>query len=57
MTGQNAPTVIDDSTITITATTATDTGGVEYYFENETIADGSHDSGLAVKFIVNKGKQ
>ena len=40
-----APTAMDGSTVTMTAATATDTSGVEYYFENETITDGSHDSG------------
>ena len=45
MTWQSVPAALDGSTITMTATTATDTSGVEYFFENETITDGSHDSG------------
>lgn len=45
LTWQNSPTAIDGNTIIMTAVTATDDSGVEYYFENETITDGSHDSG------------
>ena len=39
------PTALDGNTITMTAATANDASGVEYYFENETVTDGSHDSG------------
>lgn len=46
MTWENSPNALDGNTIIMTATTAIDTtGGIEYYFENETIIDGSHDSG------------
>ena len=37
------PTAVDSSSITMTATTATDTSGVEYYFEN--VSGGGNDSG------------
>ena len=40
------PTAVSDTEITMTATTATDDQyGVEYYFANRSINDGSHDSG------------
>ncbi|GAG48401.1 unnamed protein product, partial [marine sediment metagenome] len=40
-----APYATGPSSISMTATTATDPSGVQYYFKNVTIADGSHDSG------------
>ena len=45
LTWQSAPAAIDGNTTIMTVTTATDKSGVEYYFENETVTDGSHDSG------------
>ncbi|MDB4507230.1 hypothetical protein N9055_03340, partial [Akkermansiaceae bacterium] len=39
------PTAVSPEAITMTATTATDFSGVEYYFKNTTVTDGSHDSG------------
>ena len=45
MTWETAPAMVDEQSITMTATEATDISGVEYYFENETVTDGSHDSG------------
>jgi len=44
MTWASLPTAIDGNAIIMTATTATDIIGVEYYFTNETITNGSHDS-------------
>jgi pectate lyase len=43
MTWQSVPAAVDDSSIMMTATTATDISGVEYYFAN--ITDPTHDSG------------
>lgn len=43
MTFSVAPSAVDDSSITMTATTATDESGVEYFFENT--AGGGNDSG------------
>ena len=40
-----APASAGETSITMTATTATDPGGVQYYFTNETWPDDSHDSG------------
>ena len=45
MTWESAPAETGATSITMTATTANDTNGVEYYFTNTTIANGSHDSG------------
>ncbi len=45
MTWVSVPAVIDGNAITMTATTAGDISGVEYFFTNETINDGSHNSG------------
>jgi hypothetical protein len=40
------PTAVSDTEVTMTATTATDDQyGVEYYFANRSIINGSHDSG------------
>ncbi len=43
MTWSSAPTPVDEQTITMTATMATDSNGVEYYFDN--LTDPNHDSG------------
>ncbi len=40
-----APAATSHDTITMTARTAGDASGVEYYFWNETVTDRSHDSG------------
>ena len=45
MTWDSVPAAAGESRITMTATTATDPGGVEYYFTNETWPDDTHDSG------------
>ncbi|MGJ8643647.1 MAG: Ig-like domain-containing protein [Luteolibacter sp.] len=45
LTWESAPAETGATSITMTATTANDTNGVEYYFANTTIANGSHDSG------------
>lgn len=45
MTWHSLPESAGSGSITMTATTATDASGVEYYFANLTITDGSHDSG------------
>lgn len=42
---ESAPAETGATTITMTASTANDTNGVQYYFTNTTIANGSHDSG------------
>ena len=39
------PVALSDTATTMTATTATDESGVEYFFTNLTFPDGSHDSG------------
>ncbi len=40
------PTAVSDTEVTMTATTATDDQyGVEYYFANRSVIDGTHDSG------------
>ena len=43
MTWASLPVALSSSSIAMTATTAVDTNGVEYYFSN--VTDGSHDSG------------
>lgn len=45
MTWASPPNAVDGNTIVMTATTAGDISGVEYYFTNETVTDGSHNSG------------
>ncbi|MCX5633026.1 MAG: hypothetical protein NTW93_05065 [Phycisphaerae bacterium] len=45
MTWQQEPESAGAAQITMTATTGTDASGIEYYFENITVTDGSHDSG------------
>ncbi|MGD9420096.1 MAG: tandem-95 repeat protein [Verrucomicrobiota bacterium JB025] len=45
MTWESAPAAVDASSVTMTATTANDSNGVQYYFTNINVADGSHDSG------------
>jgi len=45
MTWADVPAPASDSSITMTATTARDPSGVEYYFTNLTLINGSHDSG------------
>ncbi|MGE9271645.1 MAG: hypothetical protein ACQKBU_12645, partial [Verrucomicrobiales bacterium] len=45
LTWEVEPTGLSPSTMTMTATTATDESGVQYYFTNESVPDGSHDSG------------
>jgi len=42
MTWESLPVALSSSSISMTATTAVDTNGVEYYFSN--VTDGSHDS-------------
>ena len=41
----HVPAAVAPTVVTMTAATAKDPSGVEYYFANTTIADGSHDSG------------
>ncbi|MGD9419678.1 MAG: glycosyl hydrolase family 95 catalytic domain-containing protein [Verrucomicrobiota bacterium JB025] len=45
MTWASAPAALSARIVSMTATTATDPVGVEYYFTNTTVPDGSHDSG------------
>jgi hypothetical protein len=45
MTWATVPYATGSSSIAMVATTATDPNGVQYYFENVTITDGTHDSG------------
>ena len=45
MTWAVAPYPVNNSSISMTATTAGDPSEAEYYFENMTFSDGSHDSG------------
>jgi len=45
MTWAAVPAATSHDTITMTATTASDASGVEYYFANLTVTDMSHDSG------------
>ena len=45
MTFDVLPEALSESAIGMTATTATDSSGVEYFFTNTTFPDGSHDSG------------
>ena len=45
MTWEILPEALSDTATTMTATTASDESGVEYFFTNLTFPDGSHDSG------------
>ncbi|MDP0491093.1 MAG: hypothetical protein Q7Q71_08615, partial [Verrucomicrobiota bacterium JB023] len=45
MTWASRPSAVSDSVMVMTATTASDAAGVEYYFTNTSFPDGSHDSG------------
>lgn len=45
MTWASAPATVSDTEIVMTANLATDDSGVQYYFTNFTIIDGTHDSG------------
>jgi endonuclease/exonuclease/phosphatase family metal-dependent hydrolase len=45
LTWETAPIALDSSSIYMVATNALDFNGVEYYFANTTVTDGSHDSG------------
>jgi beta-lactam-binding protein with PASTA domain len=45
MTWASVPAAVSETSINMTATTASDPSGVEYHFTNVTVPDGSHDSG------------
>ncbi|HDZ69234.1 MAG TPA: hypothetical protein ENH43_02310, partial [Phycisphaerales bacterium] len=45
MTWETVPSAVDTTSISMTATLATDANDVLYYFKNVTITDGTHDSG------------